>query len=145
MEKLVKYLSPVLIGVTLLLVFWAIFSTPEVPTVENASAVGANLYWGYVLMGVAVAVALFAAAWDLMKKPEGIKGSLLSLVAIIAIVVVSYVIANGHDYQIIDLNSQGYFDRSSTVITDASILVTYVAFAAAIVVAIYSAVSDALK
>ena len=145
MEKLVKYLSPVLIGVTLLLVFWAIFSTPEAPTVENASAVGANLYWGYVLMGVAVAVALFAAAWDLMKKPEGIKGSLLSLVAIIAIVVVSYVIANGHDYQIIDLNSQGYFDRSSTVITDASILVTYVAFAAAIVVAIYSAVSDALK
>ncbi|MBQ3535222.1 MAG: hypothetical protein IJA57_00525 [Alistipes sp.] len=145
MEKLVKYLSPVLIAVTLLLVFWAMFTTPEAPTVENASAVGANLYWGYVLMGVAIAVALFAAAWDLMKKPEGIKGSLLSLVAIIAIVVVSYVIANGHDYQIIDLNNQGYFDRGSTVITDASILVTYVAFAAAIIVAIYSAVSDALK
>ena len=145
MEKLVKYLSPVLIAVTLALVFWAIFSTPEVPTVENASAVGANLYWGYVLMGVAIAVAIFAAAWDLMKKPEGIKGALFALVAIVAIVVVSYFIANGHDYQIIDLNNQGYFDRVSTVITDASILVTYVAFAGAIVVAIYSAVSDALK
>ncbi|MBO5893287.1 MAG: hypothetical protein J6Q31_03375 [Alistipes sp.] len=145
MEKLVKYLSPVFVAVTLLLVFWAMFTTPEAATVDNATAVGANLYWGYALMGVAVAVAVFAAIWDLMKKPEGIKGSLLSLVAIIAIVVVSYVIANGHDFQIVDLNNQGYFDRQSTVITDASILVTYVAFAAAIVVAIYSAVSDALK
>lgn len=145
MEKLVKYLSPALIGVTLLLVFWAIFSTPEVPTVDNASAVGANLYWGYALLGVAIAVAIFAAGWDLMKKPEGIKGSLLSLVAIIAIVVVSYFIATGHDYQIVDLNNQGYFERGDTVITDASIMVTYVAFAAAIIVAIYSAVSDALK
>lgn len=145
MEKYVKYLTPVLIAVTLLLVFWAMFSTPEVPTVENASAVGANLYWGYVLMAVGVAVAIFAAAWDLLQKPEGIKGTLFSLLAIVAIVVVSYVIANGHDYQIVDLNTQGFFARPETVITDASILVTYVAMIAAIGAAIYSAVTDALK
>ncbi len=145
MEKFVKYLSPALIGVTLLLVFWAIFTTPDPATVDNATAVGANLYWGYALLGVAIAVAIFAAGWDLMQKPTGIKGAMLSLLAIVAIVLVSYFIANGHDYQIVDLNNQGYFSRPETVITDASILVTYVAFVAAIVVAIYSAVSDALK
>lgn len=145
MEKLLKYLSPLMIGVTLLLVFWAMFTTPEDPTVANASAVGANLYWGYALLIVGIVVAIFAAGWDLLQKPEGIKGAMLSLVAIVAIVVVSYLIATGHDYQIVDLNTQGYFERPETVITDASILVTYVAFVAAVAVAIYSAVSDALK
>lgn len=145
MEKLTKYVTPILIAVTLLLVFWAMFTTPEVPTVENASAVGANLTWGYILMGLGVAVAAFAAVWDMMMKPEGLKGAILAFVAIVAIVLVSYFIASGHDYQIIDLNTMGYFERQPTVITDASILVTYVAMIGAIGVAIYSAVTDALK
>ena len=43
------------------------------------------------------------------------------------------------------LQNQGYFERGDTVITDACILVFYVVMAGAIVSAIYSAVSDALK
>lgn len=145
MGKFIKYLSPVLIAVTVVLVFWAMFTTPEDPQVTNATAIGGNLYWGYLLLALGIVAAIISAGWDLLQKPEGVKGALISAVAIVAIVVVSYVIASGHDYQIIDLNTQGFFARPETVITDASILVTYVAFVAAIVAAIYSAVTDALK
>ena len=48
-------------------------------------------------------------------------------------------------YEIVDLQNKGFFPRFDTVITDASIMVTYVAMAGAIVAAIYSAVSDAFK
>ena len=145
MGKLIKYISPILLFATLALVAWAVFTTPEVATVENATAVGGNLLWGYGIFAVAAVVALFAAVWDLLQKPEGLKGSLLGLVAIVAIIVVAWVVANGHDYQIINIGTQQVFPRMDTVITDASILVAYVAGAGAIIAAIYSAVTDALK
>ena len=145
MEKILKYALVALMAGSVALVFWAVFTTPEDPTTANATAVGMNLYWGYALLAAAIVAAIFGAAWDLIQKPTGIKGALLSLIAIVAIAVVAYVVANGHDYQIVDLSTMGYFERTETVITDASILFTYVVFAGAIVAAIYSAVSDALK
>ena len=127
------------------MIFWAVFTTPEDPTVENATAVGAYLYWGYFLMGAAIVAALVGAGMDLLKKPEGIKGALISVVAVVAIIVIAYVIANGHDFQIVDLGNQGYFERNATVISDACLIVFYVVMAGAVVSAIYSAVTDALK
>ena len=145
MGKLIKYLSPILIAVSVALVFWCVFTTPEVPTVENASAVGSTLMWGYAIAAAAIIIAVFSAIWDLIQKPEGIKGTMFAGVAIIAIIAGAYFIANGHDYQIINLETQGVFERGETVISDASILVAYVAGAGAIISAIYSAISDALK
>ena len=145
MGKFIKYLSPILIAVCVALVAWAIFTTPEDPTVDNATAVGSLLVWGYIIAGVAIVVAVFAAIWDLIQKPTGLKGTIIAGVAVVAIILGAYFIANGHDYQIVDLQNQGYFERGDTVITDACILVFYVVMAGAIVSAIYSAVSDALK
>ncbi len=145
MEKILKYSLVALLAVSVAMVFWAVFTTPENPTIENATAVGAYLYWGYFLMGAAVVAALVGAGMDLLKKPEGIKGALISVVAIVAIIVVAYVISNGHDFQIVDLGNQGYFERGETVITDTCLIVFYVAMAGAVVSAIYSAVTDALK
>ena len=62
-----------------------------------------------------------------------------------AIVVIASVVASGHDYQIVDLQNSAYFGRSETVLTDTSILITYVAMAGAVIAAIYSAVADSLK
>lgn len=145
MGKVIKYLLVALLAVSVGLVAWAVATTPEDPTVQNATAVGAYLYWGYALLAVAIAAAVLGAGWDLLNKPEGIKGAIFSLVAIVAIIVISYVVANGHDYQIVNLQDQSYFERGDTVISDASLLVFYVAIAGAVIAAIYSAVSDALK
>ena len=145
MEKILRYLVIALLGVSVALVFWAIFTTPSDPTTANATAIGANLYWGYALLAAAILAAVLGAGMDMLKKPEGLKGAIISIVAIVAIIVVSYVLAQGHDFQIVDLQNKGFFARPETVITDASITVTYVAMAGAILAAIYSAVSDALK
>ena len=144
MEKVLRYILVALMAVSVALVAWAIFTTPSDPTTANATAVGANLYWGYALLIGAILAAVLGACMDMLKKPEGLKGTIISFVAIIAIVV-SYVLAQGHTYEIVDLQNKGIFPRFDTVITDASIMVTYVAMAAAVIAAIYSAVSDALK
>jgi hypothetical protein len=101
--------------------------------------------WGYAIAAVAIVIAAFAAVWDLIQKPEGIKGTVLIAVAIVAIIAGAYFIANGHDFQILDIGSQTNFERGETVIADTSIMVAYVAGAGAILSAIYSAISDALK
>ena len=145
MEKILKYSLVALLAVSVAMVFWAVFTTPENATVENATAVGTYLYWGYFLMGAAVVAALVGAGMDLLKKPEGIKGALIAVVAVVAIIVVAYVISTGHDFQIVDLGNQGYFERKETVITDTCLIVFYVAMAGAVISAIYSAVTDALK
>ena len=145
MEKVLKYILVALVGVSVALVAWAVATTPSDPTIANATAVGANLYWGYALIIGAILAAVLGAGMDMLKKPEGLKGTIISFVAIVAIVVVSYVLAQGHTYEIVDLQNKGFFPRFDTVITDASIMVTYVAMAAAVIAAIYSAVSDALK
>ena len=145
MEKILKYSLVALLAFSVAMIFWAVFTTPEDPTVENATAVGAYLYWGYFLMGAALVAALVGAGMDLLKKPEGIKGALIALVAVVAIIVVAYFIASGHDFQIVDLGNQGYFERKATVISDTCLIIFYVAMAGAVISAIYSAVTDALK
>ena len=145
MEKVFKYFLVALLGVSVALVAWALFTTPSDPTLENAPAIGANLFWAYALIAGAILAAVLGAGMELLTKPEGLKGTIISLVAIVAIVVVSYVLAQGHSFEIVDLQNKGIFPRFDTVITDASIMVTYVAMAAAVIAAIYSAVSDALK
>ena len=145
MEKILKYSLVALLGISVAMVFWAVFTTPEDPTTETATAVGAYLYWGYFLMGAAIVAALVGAGMDLLKNPEGIKGALISVVAVVAIIVIAYVVANGHDFQIVDLGNQGYFERKATVISDTCLIIFYVVMAGAVISAIYSAVSDALK
>lgn len=145
MEKILKYSLVALLGISVAMIFWAVFTTPEDPTTETATAVGAYLYWGYFLMGAAIVAALVGAGMDLLKKPEGIKGALIALVAVVAIIVVAYFIASGHDFQIVDLGNQGYFERKATVISDTCLIIFYVVMAGAVISAIYSAVTDALK
>ena len=145
MGKLIKYLSPILIAIAVALVAWCVFTTPEDATVENATAVGSMLMWGYAIAGAAIVIAVLAAIWDMIQKPDGIKGTILAGVAIVAIIAGAYFIANGHDYQILDIGNQTNFESFDTVIAVASILVAYVAGAGAILSAIYSAISDALK
>ena len=71
--------------------------------------------------------------------------SILSVVLILAVVGVAYFISAGHSVQIVDLQNNGYFAHGETVITETSILVTYVAFAAAVVSALVTEIWAAFK
>lgn len=141
MKKFVNVLLVILLSVTVLLTLYAVFSSPE----GLNAAISLNIIWCYILLAGAIAVALGCAAWGLLQDPAGLKSSLLSLLLMVAVVVISYVVAAGHEYQIVDLNTGGYFDQWKAIIADTGILVTYVAFVGAIAAAIYSEVANALK
>ena len=109
------------------------------------AAISLNLIWGYCLMIGAVVAAVGGAIYSTLKSPAGAKMSILSVVLILAIVGVAYFISAGHTVQIVDLQNNGYFPHVDTVITETSILVTYVAFAASIVTALVTEIWAAFK
>ncbi|WP_418692053.1 hypothetical protein, partial [Alistipes putredinis] len=89
--------------------------------------------------------AIFCAVFGMIQNPAGIKGTIISLALIIVIVGVAYFVASGHDIQIPDLANGGFFSQGETVLTDTSILVTYVALVAAFVTAIATEIYGAFK
>ena len=146
MDKIFRTLLIAIMGISAVLILWAIFATPEGTMVPaEAPVIGYNMIWGYILLAVAIVCCLFSAIWSMVQNPKGMKVAGLSIAAIVVIVVVSAIIASRHDIQIPDVQNNSYFHRPPTVLTDASILITYVALGAAILAAIYSAVSDSLK
>ncbi len=139
MKKILNVLLGILMAVTVILLVYAM------ATGGSEAAISLNLVWGYILFGAAIVAALGCAAYGMAKNPAGIKGTLLSLALIIVIVVASYLYASGHTVNIVDLQNNGFFGHGETVITEASILVTYVAFAAAFVTAIATEIWSLFK
>lgn len=83
--------------------------------------------------------------WGMVNSSKGIKGTLLSTLLIIVIVAAAYLIARGHTIEIPDVANGGFFPHPETVITEASILVTYVALGAAVLTAIFTEIYKAFK
>ncbi|MCM1302317.1 MAG: hypothetical protein NC250_03115 [Alistipes senegalensis] len=145
MKKVLNIMLGVLLLISAALAIFAMASNhPENPA-EYDAAVSMNLWWGYLLFGAAIVAAIACAVWGMVKNPAGIKGTVLSLVLIVVIVGVSYFLSASHDVQIVDLQNNGFFSRGETVITETSVLVTYVAMAAAFVTAIATEIWGAFK
>ena len=139
MKKILNILLGVLMVITIVLLVYAI------ATGGSETAISVNLMWGYFLFVFAIAAALFCAIFGMIQNPAGIKGAILSLALVIVIVGVSYFYAAGHTINIVDLQNNGFFGHSETVITEASILVTYVAFVAAFLTAVVTEIWGAFK
>ena len=139
MKKILNILLGILMAITVVLMVYAI------ATGGSDASISVNLMWGYFLFVFAVAAAIFCAVFGMIQNPAGIKGTLLSLLLIVVIVGVAYFIAAGHTVQIPDLANNDFFGHSETVLTEASIIVTYVAMAAAFLTAIGTEIWRAFK
>lgn len=139
MKKGMNILLGILMVITLVLLVYAI------ATGGSEAAISVNLMWGYFLFVAAIAAALFCAIFGMIKNPAGIKGAIISLALVIIVVGVSYFYSAGHTINIVDLQNNGFFGHTETVITETSILVTYVAFVAAFVTAIVTEIWGAFK
>lgn len=139
MKKILNILLGVLMAITVVLLVYAI------ATGGSEAAISANLMWGYFLLVFAVAAAIFCAVFGMAQNPAGIKGTMLSLALIVVIVGVAYFISAGHTVQIPDLANNSVFDHGATVLTETSILVTYVALVATIVTAVVTEIWGAFK
>lgn len=139
MKKIFSILLGILMAITVVLLIYAI------ATGGSDAAISLNLIWGYILFVLAIVAALGCAVYGMIKNPAGIKGTILSLVLIIVIVGVAYFIAAGHTIEIPDLANNSVFGHGETVLTDASILVTYVALVGAFVIAVGTEIWRAFK
>ena len=145
MKKVLNILLGVLMLITVALLAYAVTSTHPANPADYDASVSMNLCWGYLLFAAAVASAIICAVVGMVKNPSGIKGTVISLVLVVAVVGISYFIAAGHNVQIVDLQNNSFFGHGDTVITETSVLVTYVAMAVAFVTAIVTEVWGALK
>lgn len=139
MKKIMNILLGILMVVTVALLVYA------VTTGGSDAAVSMNMVWGYILFGLAVLLAVVCALYGMLKNPAGIKGTIAALVLIVVVIGASYFYASGHTINIVDLQNNGYFAHSETVITETCVLVTYVAFAAAFVTALVTEIWRAFK
>ena len=139
MKKALNILLGALMVITVVLTAYAIAAG------GSDAAISLNLIWGYALLIGAVVAAVGGAIYSTLKSPAGAKMSILSVVLILAVVGIAYFISAGHSVQIVDLQNNGYFAHGETVITETSILVTYVAFAAAVVSALVTEIWAAFK
>ena len=136
MKKILNILLGVILLITVILTVYAMVAG------GSNEAINLNLIWSYILIAVGIATALFTAVWGMVNS---IKGTLLSTLLIIVIVAAAYLIARGHTIEIPDVANGGFFPHPETVITEASILVTYVALGAAVLTAIFTEIYKAFK
>ena len=129
MKKILNIILGILLAVMAVLGIYAI------ATGGSEAAISLNLIWCYFLLALAVFTAIFCAVFGMIQNPAGIKGTIISLALIIVIVGI----------QIPDLANGGFFSQGETVLTDTSILVTYVALVAAFVTAIATEIYGAFK
>lgn len=140
MKKILNILLVALIAVTVALLVYAI------ATGGSETAISLNLIWGYVLLVGAALSVVYCAVKGMVKNPAGIKKTIAS-VAIIVVVVgaaVAYALSNAG--LAIPNSAGGVFDDPfELVVTESSIIVTYVAFVATVIAAVFSEIRNALK
>ena len=140
MKKILNILLVALIAVTVALLVYAI------ATGGSETAISLNLIWGYVLLVGAALSVVYCAVKGMVKNPAGIKKTIASVAIIVFVVgaAVAYALSNAG--LAIPNSAGGVFDDPfELVVTESSIIVTYVAFVATVIAAVFSEIRDALE
>ncbi len=140
MKKKLNMVLVALFVITLAFVGWAVISG------GSEVAISWNLMWGYALLVAAIVSVLCAAIKGTITHPAGLKGTLIAVVIVIAVVGVALGVALSHDGLVVPNSAGGVFDDPfELAISETGIVVTYIVAAAAILVTIVGEVRNALK
>ncbi len=146
MKNIFKILLGVMLAVTVCVIAYPIYVSFTGGSEEAVNAaIGLNLYWGYFLFALVVCSAVLGAAYGMLKSSGGLLKTILSIAAIAAVIVGSYVYASGHVIEITNIEDGGIFPAGDTIITESSIIITYIVAGAAVLSAIASEVMSAFK
>lgn len=151
--KYIKYLSYVmlLLGVGVF-VYFVITSLmyPEpstefpVGTVGAAMGVNVMLIYTYIILAVALLIAIVFPVVNIVSNPKGAMRSLIGLVAMIVIFLVSYLLAS--DTPIPNPAANGYFDDPVTLkLTDVGLYSGYAILVIAFIVILWGEIRSAIK
>jgi hypothetical protein len=150
--KYIKYLSYLLFaGGVAVLVYFLVMSiiSPE-PSREFAEASvgaaqgsGVMLAYSYVLIAIAIVVALIFPLINIVKNPKGSMRSLLGLLLMVIVLGVGYLLSSADPV----VNSAGgYFEDPATLkLTDTGLYATYFMMLVAFGVIIFGEIKNAIK
>ena len=140
MKNTLNIILGILMAVTAALLVWAI------ATAGSEAAISVNLIWGYVLLVGAVLSVVYCAVKGMIKNPAGIGKTIASIAIIVVVIGIGLGVALSHKGLAIPNSAGGVFDDPfELVITESSIIVTYVAFVVTILAALFSEIRNALK
>ena len=140
MKTVLKVLLWVLIGITLGLVGWTVY------TGGSEEAININLIWGYALLAFAVVGVLCAALIDTVTHPAGLVKTLLGIVVVVAVVGTSVGLVLSNNIVTVPNSAGGVFDKPFELrISEIGIYVTYIVSAIAILVVVYDVVSGLVR
>lgn len=144
MKKILNILLVVLMVVTVALVVYAVAVSGDEGALQTA--VSLNLIWGYILLVGAALSVVYCAVKGMVKNPAGIKKALASVAVIVIVVGAAVAYAMSNAGLAIPNSAGGVFDDPfELVVTESSIIVTYVAFVATVIAAVFSEIRNAFK
>jgi hypothetical protein len=94
MLNLSKFIVPILSAIGVILTLITILDFDDEICI-SCWPVDYVLYFTYLLFGLGLIVALFGAVVGILSKPSSLKGSLIGIAAILAVFIISYVMADG--------------------------------------------------
>ena len=141
MKKVINILFGVMMAITVVLVVMMAAGGRDAAGNPDVNGI---IIWTYALFVLGLVAAVGGAIHNMILNPAGMKGSLLSIVLIAAVIGVSFALADTttpvtlSDMTVMD-------DPQVLAITDVSIYVTYFAMAAALLSAVFAEVKSAIK
>lgn len=131
----------VAIGVVLMVLTMSSGLTPEQSECTDCGAVGSFIGLSYILLIVAVIAAVGGAVMQVITNPAQIKGALIGIGSLAAVVIISYVLADGtiEPYYASDIT------ETSSKLSGMGLYAFYILFVLAVLSVAYSSVSRLLK
>jgi hypothetical protein len=129
------------IGVILMVMTMSSGLTPEQSDCTDCGAVGSFIGLSYILLIVAVVAALGGAVIQAIMNPSKLKGSFIGVGVMLAVLVLSYVLADStvEPYYI------GGISESTSKLSGAGLYAFYILFVLAVLSIAYSSISRMLK
>lgn len=128
------------IGVLLMVLTMTSGLTPEQSDCVDCGAVGGFITLSYVLLIGAVLSALAGSVISVMMKPESLRGSLIGIGAMLVVLALSYVLADGTVEPM-----YGDITESTSRWSGAGLYAFYILFVLAVLSIVYSSVSRLMK
>jgi len=94
--KFIKFFRWLLIGITLIVLF--IFFRDA----ENLNNISMYLVWGYILLAIAIVLSIGLPFLYIAQKPQKLVKTLVSFGALVAIIIVAYLLASGEPIKLFD-------------------------------------------
>ncbi len=149
--KYVKYLSYLLFagGIAVLGYFLAMSVISPEQSLEFQSTVGAAqgsgvmLVYTYILIGVAIIVALIFPLVSIVKNPKGSMRSLLGLLLMVVVLGIGFLLSKSNP---VPNSGGGYFEDAATLkLTDTGLYATYIMMVVAFGVILFGEIKNAIK